>query len=385
MNTLFESLTAAPPISPPSELGPIDSTVLDSAQADVVVQTALDLADAPRAEYNPLLFFGPSGTGKTSLLREFAQRWAAREPADQVHFCTGSDFARSYANALKTDGLPEFRQRRLSCALWLIDDLSELAGKQEAQRELLRLIERQSDRWLVLAADSALTDLPLLPQLTGRLSSGLALRLVHPDRALRQLLVCELCSAHEIELVPSAASELVSRCRTRRQLEHQVHQLAAAGPHAEAIGFEQVLDTLDATIPCPDVHSIVSAVAGQLKISVGAMRGSSRRRHVVHARGIAMLLIRHSTRLSLQKIGCYFGKRDHSTVLHAIQQAALLIAKEPLLQRQLVDLGFLDVDNPAVDNPLADVNSLALNLHITNSRQLRSKKQHTRHSTVTSN
>ena len=98
-----------------------------------------------------------------------------------------------------------------------------------------------------------------------------------------------------------------------------------------------------------------------------------------------MLLIRHSTRLSLQKIGCYFGKRDHSTVLHAIQQAALLIAKEPLLQRQLVDLGFLDVDNPAVDNPLADVNSLALNLHITNSRQLRSKKQHTRHSTVTSN
>ena len=46
-----------------------------------------------------------------------------------------------------------------------------------------------------------------------------------------------------------------------------------------------------------------------------------------------MLLIRHSTRLSLQKIGRYFGKRDHSTVLHAIQQAARVIAKEPLLHR----------------------------------------------------
>ena len=385
MNTLFESLTAAPPTPSPGDLRPIDSTALDSAQADVVVQTALDLADSPRAEYNPLLFFGPSGTGKTSLLREFSQRWAARAPADQIHFCTGSDFARSYANAVKTDGLPEFRQRRLSCVLWLIDDLSELAGKQEAQRELLRLIERPSERWLVLAANSALADLPLISQLTGRLSSGLALQLAHPDRALRQLLVCELCRAHKIDLVPSAASELASRCRTRRQLEHQVRQLAAAGPHAEAIGFEQVSDTLDATMPCPDVDSIVSAVAGQSKISVGAMRGSSRRRHVVRARGIAMLLIRHSTRLSLQKIGCYFGKRDHSTVLHAIQQAALLIAKEPLLHRQLVDLGFLDVDNPSVDNPLADVNSVASNSHITNSRRQRSQKQHTRHSALTGN
>ncbi|MEE3369281.1 MAG: DnaA/Hda family protein [Planctomycetota bacterium] len=374
MNTLLESRTAVPQAG---DLEPIDAvavaTSLDSAPANLVAQAALDLADAPRFEYNPLLFFGPSGTGKTSLLREFSQRWSARAPADQVHFCTAADFARSYAHAVETDGLSDFRQRRLSCPLLLIDNLSELAGKQAAQRELLRLIELRSDRWLVLAAEAALVDLPLIPQLTGRLSSGLAVALVHPDRARRQLLVQELCTAYEIELVPSAVSELASRCRTHRQLEHHVRQLAATGPHAEAIGFEQVLDTLAATMPRPDVRAIVSAVAVQSKVSVRAMRGSSRRRHVVRARGIAMFLVRHNTRLSLQKIGCYFGKRDHSTVLHAIGQAELLVAQEPLLHRQLVGLGLLSADDPAVDNPSADVTLVVSGQRVPNSLRQRPK------------
>ena len=387
MNTLLEPPTAAPPTPPPGDFRPADFTdvapSLDSAQANRVAQTALELADAPRSEYNPLFFFGPSGTGKTTLLQEFSQRWTARAPADQVHYCTAADFARSYASAVETDELSDFRQRRLSSALWLIDDLSGLAGKQRAQRELLRLIETPSDRWFVLAADASLPDLPLIPQLTGRLSSGLAIQLVHPDRSLRQLLLQELCAEHELELVPSAVNELAGRCRTRRQLEHHVRQLVATCGRTETIGVEQVLDTVAVTMPCPDVRSIVSAVAGLSNISVRAMRGSSRRRHVVRARGIAMFLVRQNTSLSLQKIGSYFGKRDHSTVLHAIQQASLRLAQEPLLRRQLVGRGLLDADAAAVENPLADVTLMKSGRPVSNSHRHRSEKPLKRHCTLT--
>ena len=387
VNTLLEPPTAAPATPPPGEFRPADFTCvapsLDSAQANHIAQAALEFADAPRAEYNPLFFFGPSGTGKTSLLREFSQRWTARAPADQVHYCTAADFARSYASAVETDELSDFRRRRLSSALWLIDDLSELAGKQTAQRELLRLMETPSDRWFVLAADASLPDLPLIPQLTGRLSAGLAIQLVHPDRSLRQLLVQELCAKHEIDLVPAAVNELAGRCRTRRQIEHHVRQLVATCGHLETVGVEQVLDTVAATMPCPDVRSIVSAVASLSNISVRAMRGSSRRRHVVHARGIAMFLVRQNSRLSLQKIGSYFGKRDHSTVLHAIQQASLRLAQEPLLHRQLVERGLLDMDAATVENPLADVTWMKSARSVANSHCQRSEKPLERHSVLT--
>ena len=361
MNTFFESLSAGPATLPPSEFRPTDSASvsvgLDSARANLVTHSALDLADLPRLDYNPLFLFGPSGTGKTSLLRAFAQRWSDRAPADQVHFCTASDYARSYANALETDGLSDFRQPLLSSALWLLDDLPQLAGKQQAQWELLRLIEMRSDRWLVLSANLSLADLPLIPQLTGQLSCGLALPLAHPDWTMRRQLVQELCTQYEIELAPSAISELVSQSRTRRQLEHTVLQLTAICGHDDVIDREQVLAILADTVPCPDLRSITSAVARQSQITVAVMRGPSRRRHVVRARGIAMLLTRQNTQLSLRQIGVYFGKRDHSTVRHAIQQAALQVAQEPFLQTQLATLGLPDPDHPAPngENPLTNV------------------------------
>ena len=136
-------------------------------------------------------------------------------------------------------------------------------------------------------------------------------------------------------------------------------------------------------MPRPDVRSIVSVVAGQLNISIRTMRGSSRRRHVVRARGIAMFLIRHNTSLSLQKIGSYFGKRDHSTVLHAIEQASLLLAQEPLLHRQLVGQGLLNVADAVVENRLADVTLMKSDQSVPNSPRQRPEKPDKRHRSLT--
>tara|TARA_B100000686_G_C16436590_1_gene784825 strand:- start:177 stop:515 length:339 start_codon:yes stop_codon:yes gene_type:complete len=96
-----------------------------------------------------------------------------------------------------------------------------------------------------------------------------------------------------------------------------------------------------------------------------------------------MFLVRRTTSLSLQKIGSYFGKRDHSTVLHAIQQASLVLAQEPLLHRQLVGRGLLDADAATVENPLADVTLMKSGRPVSNSHRQRSEKPLKRHSALT--
>ncbi|MCH2399042.1 MAG: hypothetical protein MK364_08035, partial [Pirellulales bacterium] len=95
-------------------------------------------------------------------------------------------------------------------------------------------------------------------------------------------------------------------------------------------------------------------------------------------------LIRHNTSLSLQKIGSYFGKRDHSTVLHAIEQASLLLAQEPLLHRQLVGQDLLNVADAAVENRLADVTLMKSDQPVANSPHQRSEKPDERHRTLPS-
>ena len=55
----------------------------------------------------------------------------------------------------------------------------------------------------------------------------------------------------------------------------------------------------------------------------------SRSRDVVNARNIAMYLIRRMTNLSLVDIGKKFGGRDHSTVLHSLDNVEQKMRSDP--------------------------------------------------------
>lgn len=51
------------------------------------------------------------------------------------------------------------------------------------------------------------------------------------------------------------------------------------------------------------------------------------------ARQIAMYLLREHTDLSLSEIGSFFGRRDHSTVLHGHEKISGALATDERLRR----------------------------------------------------
>ena len=68
------------------------------------------------------------------------------------------------------------------------------------------------------------------------------------------------------------------------------------------------------------------------------MHGKTRRREVVQARGVAMLLARELTGASYETVGRHFGGRDHSTVMHACRRTEELLNSDPSLQRTVAEL-----------------------------------------------
>ena len=65
------------------------------------------------------------------------------------------------------------------------------------------------------------------------------------------------------------------------------------------------------------INHVIKYVSRELKISEKQLIGKGRTMEVAMARQIAMYLCREYTSSSLTNIGLYFGKRDHSTVIHA--------------------------------------------------------------------
>jgi chromosomal replication initiator protein len=81
----------------------------------------------------------------------------------------------------------------------------------------------------------------------------------------------------------------------------------------------------------PTISQISSVVAKQFHLQQAVLKGASRRATAVLARGLAMLAARRYCRLSYQEIGRHFGRRDHTTVLHACHKLENLLKTDQLV------------------------------------------------------
>ena len=136
---------------------------------------AAELTARGRQQASPLLFVGPSGVGKTHLLRAIQQEFRRHHARDAVLYLTAEQFTTSFVEALRGSGMPSFRQKCRGAQLLAIDDLQFFPGKRRTLEELLYTLDSfaAEGRQVVLASDRGLTELRALgPELISRLSGG---------------------------------------------------------------------------------------------------------------------------------------------------------------------------------------------------------------------
>src|SRR5690606_31959029 len=83
------------------------------------------------------------------------------------------------------------------------------------------------------------------------------------------------------------------------------------------------------------VTDIMALVSSEFSITTRDLTGKSRTQAVSLPRQITMYLCRQHTDQSLDEIGKYFGGRDHTTVLYAVNKIAKRV-KDDRMFRELV-------------------------------------------------
>lgn len=76
------------------------------------------------------------------------------------------------------------------------------------------------------------------------------------------------------------------------------------------------------------ITEIIEIVANKFDVSYGEIIGSTREGYVIPAR-FAVCIILNRRGMSMARIGTILGKRDHTTIRHAIQRAEYMIEKDP--------------------------------------------------------
>ena len=301
-------------------VGPSNRFACSAAQA---------VSAAPGEVYNPLFIYGDSGLGKTHLLYATAHVIRKNNPNAKIMYIKGDEFINDFVESVRSGRASDFRTKYREADLLLVDDIQFVAGKVETQNEFFHTFNTlyESKKQIVLTSDRPPHEMTQLDdRLRTRFEWGLMADVQPPDLETRIAIIknkaVQLGFALDDEIAIYIASKITANVR---QLEGTVKKIKA---FRDLEGSEVNQQTVDRAIQDMSKSSgfiitpeaIIKEICRYFRLEEDQIKGLSRSRDCVNARQIAMYLIRRMTSLSLSDTGVFFSGRDHTTVLHSVEQ-----------------------------------------------------------------
>jgi chromosomal replication initiator protein len=296
-----------------------------------------DMTGRGRQQASPLVFWGPTGVGKTHLIRAIVREYRRNHPRAAAVYLSAEQFTTGFVEAVRGSGLPSFRQKCRGARLLAIDDLQFFAGKARTLEELLHTLDTMAaeGRQLVLGSDRPLGELRGLGQeLLSRLSGGLNCEITSPDYTTRLGILGQLRS--ELGLTcDDAVLMLVAQRITEgaRELKGALLRLESMSkaydePISHDLASRALADLARHNTRAVRLADVQKAVCDEFGIEPAQLRSERKGRSLSEPRMIAMWLARKFTKAPWSEIGEYFGRRSHSTVISAHRRVEKLISSQ---------------------------------------------------------
>jgi chromosomal replication initiator protein len=305
------------------------------------------VANQPGEHYNPLFIYGGVGLGKTHLINAIGHRIVERNSSARVGYVSAEAFMNELIASLKKDRMEDFKNRFRKLDILILDDVQFIAGRERTQEEFFHTFNvlHESRRQIVLTSDKTPKDIPHLEdRLRNRFEWGLIADIQAPDIETRIAILQRKAELERVNLPQEVAVFLASKFESNiRELEGSLTRLAAFASMAKKpITIEFSRDVLrdllkDRTFQVT-VEVVQNVVCTQFGIRLVDMKSAKRTKNLAFARQVAMYLSRKLAGSSMPAIGDKFGKRDHSTVFHAIRTIEQRIESDPAFQTLLAKL-----------------------------------------------
>ncbi len=315
--------------------------VSDSNQ--VAFAASQSIVKKPGLSYNPLFLYGGVGVGKTHLAQATARKILEDHPSKKVLFSPGDQFTNELIESIQSRSTKKFRKKYRKMNLLIIDDVQFIAGKTTVQEEFFHTFNSiiSNGGQIILTSDKPPNKIKKLEdRLCSRFSGGLVVDVQSPNFELRTAILLIKAKEKNIKIDIEAAKILAEQARDARTLEGVLLSVYAKTLNKkDSVDLEAVDSFLQkeqtATIKRILPLDVIKAVCSYYNLPRARLKSKRRTSSISLPRQITMFLLRKKLNLKFEEIAHILKRKDHTTVIYAVDKITGLLARDPLLKQEI--------------------------------------------------
>lgn len=321
-------------------------TFIPGENSSFAYNAAIAVANEPGTKFNPILFYGGSGLGKTHLMQAIGN-YINNHNSEKLKICyvSAESFTNEFILSLKEKTEKAFKNKYRNLDVLLLDDIHFLQGKESTQEELYLTFDALSQKkaQMVFTCDRPIREIKTMAErLVSRISSGMCIDLQPPNYETRYAILQKKIELQNRFLEPEIIDYIAKNVETNvRELESALDKV---------LGYEELIGKkLNIEIVKNQLRDIISAnsnenisldiiqkvIAENYQISVADLKSKKRDKKYVVPRQIAIYIARELTEMAYIELGNEFGGKDHSTIMTAYKKVAEQIKIDPTLESKI--------------------------------------------------
>ncbi|MBQ2941024.1 MAG: chromosomal replication initiator protein DnaA [Clostridia bacterium] len=311
---------------------------------------SLAVAETPGQGYNPLFIYGGSGLGKTHLMHAIENYIHENNTKLKTTFVTAETFTIELIEAVQKKSTEAFREKYRKTDVLFVDDIHFIAGKVSTEEEFHNTFNTlfDSDKQIVLTSDRPPEEIPnLAERLVTRFSWGVKCDIQPPEYETKVGILKQKAKDQNINISTETIIYISDNININvRELEGFLTTLSAYSKvkREEEVTRETVDYVISKYISVKEEvktitpKTIISAVAKLFRVNEDDITSKRKTKEIVIPRQVSIYLCKNLTELSFNKIGDYFGGKDHSTVMHAVKKVESYIETDPEIKEKVLTL-----------------------------------------------
>lgn len=296
------------------------------------------IAKSPGEMYNPYFLYGDVGVGKTHLCQAIAHGVLEKDIRKKVLYCTSEQFTNDMVEAIRSKNTKLIRDKYRNLDVLIVDDVQFIAGKNYVQEEFYHTFNSivQRGGQIVMISDRSPQEIKKLEdRLRSRFSGGLIIDMQSPDFELRTAIVLIKARERKIDIDMHAAQKIAEKITDSRELEGALLKLLSLSLSSDESN-KITLETANIELNKQEqkhqerLHpqDVIKTVAAYYELKPSHIKGNSRKQNIALARQIVMYFLRSKMGLNLEEVAFMVKRKDHTTVMHAVEKVKNLMMKD---------------------------------------------------------